>query len=951
MPAWTVDVDGVEEPNQFYVEIKDTANPFGDVAVVSIHDRDGTRFDAYEPGTPIDIFIYPDGQGDTLLVQSGDTETIASGEIFNSGRALIGGQANIAGQLNVDTSISRTLRFPGFVADRDEREENGNDILDVTVHTYDQLLRGEVIQEDLSGQSISSALNTIVTEYTPVTWNASNVTVVDDRDLTQSFRGEKVENALLELSFKSAAEGFGVNQDLEFFFRPIEASPAPRDVGPAEIFDVEIEEDGRAAPNEVTVFYDDGNQSVTVDRGAEKILRQEQLGTDRPVAKAVELSRPDVTTIDDARDIGERYLENRASRFRGKVTTFDLFDAEIGDVINVRSVSKDLDDDYRVAAIEYIDTSETRVTIVDQRTDQDERLVNLGDSVDRIETRDVDRDAIRNRVTNTEVRALLDTEATAGGTTVDTTQTRFTNTGRTKIRDAWAGGATLDITEIAVGSDSTNLNRTNTALESETERVSASQSLPTAQSVTYDGTLSQNRNVSEIGLFDAAGDLVVRATFDPFVQTDTVSVTVDVQNDPDVPKSVLTEGGQTAVRDIIADNTPAVPDAYAYGSDDTDPTETDTALGNELTSQSLSEILIQSAATAAQWAELTSIEDTDPLTTANGQLELLQSAFTQPDEDATTEGSVGFVSDAKYTNSGAENISDTGHAVIFTFDVEYTIPEADFDLYVLIETSNLPAVDFTVIDPDGSSTNVFSFNNTGGSIGYDWAGVTGDDFGSSEWDGGDITPGTYEVRIEQTSANGNLIIDGIAPLDNRYTYTFDNGNGHKDGPELYPDQVIEAFTTATTSRDVTEANFTSTWNDTSGNQYIEIANDGSTFTRFDNSSSGSTTFAGAETGVDTIVSLSRYGTQTDTPTSGINGQTIDDYNLFANPDAVAPADIDATDTQVIIPPGTLTGSTVKEGGIKSSGGTLLTRSVFAGIDITANVQLVSSERTQFANTT
>jgi len=951
MPAWTVEVGGVEEPNQFYVEIKDTANPFGDVAVVSIHDRNGTRFNAYEPGTPIDIFIYPEGRGDTLLVQSGETYDIVGGDTENFGRVNANGELLIAGQMNVGLETDRTLRFPGFVADRDEREENGNDILDVTVHTYDQLLRGEVIEEDLSGQTISSALNTIVTEYTPVTYDAGNVTVVDDRDLTQSFRGEKVENALLELSFKSAAEGFGVNQDLEFFFRPIEASPAPRDVGPAEIFDVEIEEDGRAAPNEVTVFYDSGNQSITVDRGAEKILRQEQLGTDRPVAKAVELSRPDVTAIDDARDIGERYLENRASRFRGKVTTFDLFDAEIGDVINVRSVSKGLDDDYRVAAIEYIDTAETRVTIVDQRTDQDERLVNLGDSVDRIETRDVDRDAIRNRVTNTEVRALLDATATAGGTTVDTTQTRFTNTGRTKIRDAWAGGATLDITEIAVGSDNTNLNRTNTALESETERVSATQSLPTAQSVKYDGTLSQNRNVSEIGLFDATGDLIVRATFAPFVQTNTLSATVDVQNDPDVPKSVLTEAGQTAVRDIIADNTPAVPDAYAYGSDGTDPLETDTALGTELTSQSLSEILIQNAATAGEWANITSIGDTDPLTTDNGQLELLQSAFTRPDEDATTEGAVGFVSDPKYTNSNAENISDTGHAVIFTFDVEYTIPEADFELYVLIETSNLSAVDFSVIKPSGVSTNVFSFNNTAGSIGYDWYGITGDDFGSSEWDGGDVTPGTYQVRIEQTSANGNLIIDGAAPLDSRYSYTFDNSNGDKAGPELYPDQVIEGFSTATTSRDVTEANFTSTWPDTSGNQYIEIANDGSTFTRFNNSLSGSTTFAAAETGVDTTVALSRYGTQTDTPTSGINGQTIDDWNLFANPDAVTPADIDATDTQVIVPPGTLVGSTVKEGGIKSSGGTLLTRSVFAGIEITGNVQLVSSERTQFSNTT
>ena len=41
----------------------------------------------------------------------------------------------------------------------------------------------------------------------------------DEQELTRSYQGEAVETVLRDLAFKSNNEDFGVNDDLDFFFR------------------------------------------------------------------------------------------------------------------------------------------------------------------------------------------------------------------------------------------------------------------------------------------------------------------------------------------------------------------------------------------------------------------------------------------------------------------------------------------------------------------------------------------------------------------------------------------------------------------------------------------------------------------------------------------------------------------------------------------------------------
>jgi len=237
-----------------------------------------------------------------------------------------------------------------------------------------------------------------------------------------------------------------------------------------------------------------------------------------------------------------------------------------------------------------------------------------------------------------------------------------------------------------------------------------------------------------------------------------------------------------------------------------------------------------------------------------------------------------------------------------------------------------------------------------------WRDIANNPFEGGGYGGGDLPAGEpVTVRAENTSVSGGgFEIDVIALVDNEYTYNFDNDNGGNDGfldgPQLYPDFLDISLTTAETRRNVTEARFASSWNDTSEDQFVELSNDGNNFTRITNSDSGSVTFASPESGVDANIRLSRFGSRTTaTPQTGFNGQRIDSWQLFANPDAVLPDDINEAVSRGVVPPNTITGETIREAGLLS-GSTLLTRHVLAEFDVLADQRLASSETTTFTGT-
>lgn len=902
---WRVIRDNdTEESDLFDVEVVDTANPFGNYAIAYLDDTSGQKFDNYDRGTRVDF------------------------------------------EVSVDGGLTFTRRFSGYVVEAREQDQQGADTLEVEAYSFDQFLRRNTVSEDQTGRTISEALENIVRNDTPVAWDATNVDVVDDKELTRSYRGELVENVLRSLASTSANEAFGVNTDVEFFFSPGEVENAPRDIDNSQWFDYDIPEQGKETVNQVTVFYDSGNQSVTVDNGSDKTQLQGSLDTQDPVTIGQEVSRPDITNFSDAQAVGEKILNDRASTLTGTVTTYGLTDAQPGDVISITINERGIDDDFRIAQIEYLwGRGETRLTIVRKKGDQDEVLVRLSDSLQRIETQDANRDGTSNRITSTNVGVILPVSGSVD--TVDFTTAKVTNNLRNQLRDTWGEETNVSVAEIAVGNDSSTPTRSDTALGNELARASVTESLPTAQSVSYEASLSES-DVREVGLFDSSGNLLVRAIIPDSSLSSPVDVdlSIDVQDDPETdPICQVTNTGQTAVRDVIADNNPSKPTDYAYGSDDTEPTETDISLGNQVVTAPLDEVLAQSADTDTEWNNILSIGANTPAYVAGGELRHAQVAFVQEAEDTNLNTDTQVATDSAFSDTEAAQMASTTSGFSGSFTVNYTMPSDEVEIYIRKQatTTSNPGYDF-LVDGTVEFSGLAGFES---STALEWFQLTN---GVSN----DLTPGSHTFEFDVTDAGDAYNVDVVAITDGRFTYTFDNtvdANNALSGPELYTTLTEQTFATATAEQNFDAARLNQTWNNTENDQYIAVSNDGgSNFERADNAQTLDASFNQSNNEAITKVGLSRFDDgRTTTPTSGNSGQAIDLHELFAEVNTIRPSDIGIADVQGIVGANTIDGETLREAGELDTNANLLTRCTFAEFEVAQDERVISSEAFSWDN--
>jgi hypothetical protein len=343
----------------------------------------------------------------------------------------------------------------------------------------------------------------------------------------------------------------------------------------------------------------------------------------------------------------------------------------------------------------------------------------------------------------------------------------------------------------------------------------------------------------------------------------------------------------------------------------------------------------------------------------NDRIELLQASFTTESDQLTRSGTA-IQQLNEYSNDEAERIEGSGDFLELDFTLDYTIPESDVGVWVRITTANAFDGQANGTGPELTlSLNGDSWVPVSSGAGFgslDWRDLGNTTFGGSgTYAGGDLTPGSYTLRIEGTSSGDGQEIDVVSVLDNRFSWTFDEteaAGDRVDGPELYPDQFVKSLNTAGTRRDTDSARFSSTWNDTTNKQFVELANDGSTFTRFNNASSGSATFSSEESGIDSNLAFSRFGTDSNsTPTTGRQGQYISEWNLFAGIVGLVPDGIGELNVRGIIQNSDLTvGDVLQEAAQLDANGTALTRSVFADVEIETDTNdLISSETLTFRN--
>jgi len=352
MVQYSVDIDGTTFSELNNVNGDTTINPFGDRFVCEFIDNGGSKFDNISVDDAVEIFA---------------REPTPSGEPDNSFSSI----------------------FEGYVVQSDEKQEGSRDVLQVTVYSFDQIIRNERISNDQSGNTIATALENIITTDTPVEYVGANVSVGDNRTLNRPLQGLTVEEALRVLSLRSVNENYGVNTNREFFFRPRVEANGDKDVTDSFVTNYDIPERGKESKNEITVNYDNDNERITVSNGSNQLNVQDSLNTQGPVAFPDEISRPSITNRQEALAEGREFLRQRENTLAGRVTVVGdtgFLSNDVGDTVNVTITPRGIDDEFVIVGkgVDYL-RNEISYDIIQKRGDQDSLLKEIGQQLKREE--------------------------------------------------------------------------------------------------------------------------------------------------------------------------------------------------------------------------------------------------------------------------------------------------------------------------------------------------------------------------------------------------------------------------------------------------------------------------------------------------------------------------------------------------------------------------------------
>ena len=398
--------DGDPVEGLWDAEVTRTINPFGDEAVVWLTDYQGDRAEQFPRGTRVTIQRRPFG-GDTWSDE-----------------------------------------FQGYVSERPTSgQEQGGETVELSIYTFDQFLRRRTNDTDLAGLSIFDALEAMITNEVPaVSWNSNRVSVANNVTLDRSYLDTRVEDVIRDLRQKSGNEQFGVDPDtFDFFFRPPETGNAPIAVTDVNAIDWDIPERGSGTPNEVVVVYNDGNDAVLVDDSKDKLDLKDRLDAPGAVSFDQRVQYPDVSSIQDARDIGERILEERSSTLTGTVTTFSESGVDPGQTVDVTVTARGLDGEFRVVSVtDRHQSGEMDIEVVEKRGNLDDVLARLQSTVERVELQGTAPDLVRDRVTDTRVDLLIDGDR-AGMDVITTRSTATTDTDLAAARGLKQGESDFNV--------------------------------------------------------------------------------------------------------------------------------------------------------------------------------------------------------------------------------------------------------------------------------------------------------------------------------------------------------------------------------------------------------------------------------------------------------------------------------------------------------------------------
>jgi hypothetical protein len=320
----------------------------------------------------------------------------------------------------------------------------------------------------------------------------------------------------------------------------------------------------------------------------------------------------------------------------------------------------------------------------------------------------------------------------------------------------------------------------------------------------------------------------------------------------------------------------------------------------------VSETLMQSAATTQEFQDalLSQPASTDPFeVTSEGEVEPLQVCWTREMENGSTNtaGSffVEYASGTGVDDGTGETtkFAEAGEVVEHEFTTYHDIPAGSFEISMRkgiegFSTSNVTEVEVSL---DAELLGSFAV----GTNYIAWTDMIQSDTPYLENDPGLVPAGTHTLRFEAIATNstgneGAMYFDAIAPRDTRYSdsFTFDNdvktnsdGDNYLDGPGWYPDVPVE-FEDAITDLAVTGGRWDGTLTNTSGGLRVELSDDqGSTWPiSGSNTSTVEGDFPESGGSIRARVTLSAFGTASETPGQRRQPQSLNEYSLYADVD-------------------------------------------------------------------
>lgn len=373
---------GTVEPALVDATLTDAYNRFARSATLTLRDPDSTKASEYDTFEPARVDVKPS---------------------------------------NRDTWIQRLAGFSVNPQRTGPRE------LTVEVLSHDFWLRRRPVFRTVSNAKISTVLENLVKDLTPLTWSSQFVTVQNDRTVSREWRGERLDEVIQELSSISADEQFGaktirdppdqlvwgedpghwgdpelngggvwgddaLRDEVVFFFEPAGADPAPRDFTEGKYTYARFEEDGKQQVNRVTLFYGASGSRASVqvdDREAQKDLADKN-GVSSPVVIEVTRTFEEIDNEEAAERKARQILNEGLTIQTGTLQTWAGWDLRPGQVSRVEASKWGVDADFRIAEIEHQRNGQTQLILAENTEGVVDVLVGLSNEITRVDSRAAD---------------------------------------------------------------------------------------------------------------------------------------------------------------------------------------------------------------------------------------------------------------------------------------------------------------------------------------------------------------------------------------------------------------------------------------------------------------------------------------------------------------------------------------------------------------------------------